>query len=224
MQPSNPLPGCDANSLRAKTRVKAIKAAVGTCVQLSVPLMHPCKPAQLPAIVQLATNTTASVAYCTGSVLHRVSVTLHCTCIQHPCHRDMEQQGCVPTSDRYTFHPHTIIVYYHAVIDCIKYHTHSCHRDMEHQSYMSTSDSFQGLTSGQPSPASCSLKMLHSLSPLLQCQVNNSRDSNSLTTTNAIVVLHQSTRRSTVVSLGLSQHDNFDSYNATNMLMTTEGF
>jgi len=156
---------------------------VGTCVQLSVLVMHLCKPAQLPAIVQLATNTTASVVYCTGSVLHRISISLHCTCIQHPCHRDMEQQ-----------------------------------------SYISTSDSFQGLTSGQLSPASCSLKMLHSLSSLIQCQVNNSRDSNSLTTTNAVVVLHQSTRRSTIVSFGLSQHDNFDSYNATNMLMTTEGF
>jgi len=222
MQLSNPLPGCDANSLRAKTKVKAVCTCISSCWNMCT-AVSTCD-ASMQASTIACYSTACYQHYSYYRVLYRVSITLHCTCIQHPCHRDMKQQGCVPTSDGYTFHPHIIIVYYHAVIECIEYHTHSCHWDMEQQSYISTSDSFQGLTSGHLSPASCSLKMLHSLSSLIRCQVNNSRDSNSLTTTNAIVVLHQSTRRSTIVSFGLSQHDNFDSYNATNMLMTTEGF
>lgn len=193
---------------------------MGTCVQLSILLVHPCKPAQLPAIVQLATNTTASVTYCTGSVLHRVSVTLHCT-----CHRDKEQQGCVPTSDRYTFHLHIMIVYYHAIVECIKYNnTHVIETWSTRAMCLpvtASKDSPVASFPQLPAPWKC---CTHNLSPLIQCQESNSRDSNSLTTTNAIVVLHPSTRRSTVVSFDLSQHDNFDSYNATNMLMTTEGF
>jgi len=122
MQLSNPLPGCDANSLRAKTKVKAVCTCISSCWNMCT-AVSTCD-ASMQASTIACYSTACYQHYSYYRVLYRVSITLHCTCIQHPCHRDMKQQGCVPTSDGYTFHPHIIIVYYHAVIECIEYHTH----------------------------------------------------------------------------------------------------